>query len=91
MLGLWVKGLPILLALLVGILLRRRPCRTSWSASFIKRRINQFHQSSFPDAIELLVRGLRSGLPITETIGVVGSGDRRAPSAIEFRGVTDQA
>jgi len=29
---------------------------------FIKRRTNQFN-AKFPDAIELLVRGLRSGLP----------------------------
>jgi len=30
---------------------------------FIKRRTNQFN-AKFPDAIELLVRGLRSGLPV---------------------------
>src|SRR5690348_4622797 len=37
----------------------------------IKRRVNKFN-SNFPDAIELMVRGLRSGLPITETLGIVG-------------------
>lgn len=37
---------------------------------FIKRRSNQF-TAKFPDAIELLVRGLRSGLPVTETLGIV--------------------
>ena len=46
----------------------------------IKRRVNKF-TAKFPDAIELLVRGLRSGLPITETIGVVGQRSRRARSA----------
>jgi tight adherence protein B len=40
--------------------------------SLIKRRINGF-VTKFPDAIELLVRGLRSGLPVTETLGVVSS------------------
>src|SRR4051812_15618791 len=39
---------------------------------FIKRRVNKF-TVKFPDAIELLVRGLRSGLPISETMGVVGA------------------
>ena len=36
----------------------------------IKRRITKF-TANFPDAIELMVRGLRSGLPISETIGIV--------------------
>jgi tight adherence protein B len=40
--------------------------------SLIKRRLNDF-TAKFPDAIELLVRGLRSGLPVTETLGVVSS------------------
>ena len=37
---------------------------------FIKKRTNEFN-AKFPDAIELLVRGLRSGLPVTETLAVV--------------------
>ena len=40
--------------------------------SVINRRVNSF-TSKFPDAIELLVRGLRSGLPISETISVVAN------------------
>lgn len=55
---------------------------------FIKRRIAQF-TAKFPDAIELLVRGLRSGLPITETIGVVGS-EMDGPVGEEFRSVADK-
>ena len=38
----------------------------------IKRRVSKFTHN-FPDAIELMVRGLRSGLPITETLGIVAS------------------
>ena len=41
-------------------------------------RREQLHQAKCPDAMELLVRGLRSGLPISETIE-----RRRAP---KFRG-----
>ena len=37
---------------------------------FINKRTNNF-VSKFPDGIELLVRGLRSGLPVTETLAVV--------------------
>jgi tight adherence protein B len=54
----------------------------------IKRRVNKF-TVSFPDAIELMVRGLRSGLPITETLGIV-AGEVPGPVGIEFRMVADK-
>src|SRR5437868_4592064 len=54
----------------------------------IKRRVNKFN-SNFPDAIELMVRGLRSGLPITETLGIVAS-EISGPVGIEFRMVVDK-
>src|SRR5690606_16542914 len=38
----------------------------------IKKRTARFN-AKFPDAIELLVRGLRSGLPVSETLNVVAS------------------
>ena len=54
----------------------------------IKRRVNKF-TANFPDAIDLMVRGLRSGLPITETLGIV-SGEIPGPVGIEFRAVADK-
>lgn len=54
----------------------------------IKKRVNDFTKR-FPDAIELLVRGLRSGLPISETIGVVGA-EVPGPVGVEFRNVSDK-
>jgi tight adherence protein B len=44
---------------------------------------------NFPDAIDLLVRGLRSGLPITETLGVVAN-EIPGPVGVEFRAVSDK-
>ncbi len=55
---------------------------------FIKRRNGQF-TAKFPDAIELLVRGLRSGLPVTETLGVVAS-EVPGPVGEEFKLVTER-
>ncbi len=52
------------------------------------RRLAQFYKR-FPDAIELLVRGLRSGLPITETLQVVAS-EVPGPVGEEFRNVVDK-
>jgi tight adherence protein B len=55
---------------------------------FIKRRTNQFN-AKFPDAIELLVRGLRSGLPVTETLTVVAH-EVPGPVGVEFKAITDR-
>jgi tight adherence protein B len=51
-------------------------------------RIKKF-TSAFPDAIDLMVRGLRSGLPITETLGIVSS-EIPDPVGSEFRMVSDK-
>ena len=53
-----------------------------------KRRAGKFMQL-FPEAVGLMVRGLKSGLPITETFQIVAAeiGD---PVGIEFRQVIDQ-
>ncbi len=53
----------------------------------IKKRIKQFNQR-FPDGIELMVRGLRSGLPISETMNVVAT-EIPGPCGEEFRMVVD--
>jgi tight adherence protein B len=56
--------------------------------SQIKGRIVKFN-ARFPDAIELMVRGLRAGLPIGETLGIVSS-EIPDPVGAEFRGVADR-
>ena len=55
---------------------------------FIKRRADAF-TVKFPDAIELLVRGLRSGLPVTETLGVVAT-EVPGPVGEEFKMITER-
>lgn len=82
-----LKGAPLLLALLVGVSVGAGLPHLV-VGFFINRRISQF-TAKFPDAIELLVRGLRSGLPITETIGVVGS-EIDGPVGEEFRSISDR-
>jgi len=82
-----VKGLPFLLALAVGLLVGVGLPHMVIS-KLIKRRVKKF-TSKFPDAIELIVRGLRSGLPISETIGIVAD-ELPEPVNIEFRSVADK-
>jgi tight adherence protein B len=55
---------------------------------FVNRRTNAFN-TKFPDAIELLVRGLRSGLPVTETLTVVAK-EVPGPVGEEFKLVTER-
>ena len=84
---LMIKGMPFLLAFFAGLF--AGVAIPHFVVSFlIKRRINKFN-SNFPDAIELMVRGLRSGLPITETLGIV-AGEISGPVGIEFRAVADK-
>lgn len=82
-----LKGFPVLLSLIMA----------AFAALFlphhvvgwlVKKRINKF-VNKFPDAIDLLVRGLRSGLPISETMGVVAS-EVPGPVGEEFRYVSDK-
>ena len=54
----------------------------------MKKRIGAFN-TRFPDAIELLVRGLRSGLPVTETLGIVSS-EVPGPVGEEFKLVSER-
>ncbi|SEM49658.1 tight adherence protein B [Sphingomonas gellani] len=84
---LWLRGLPLLLALLAGLAIGGAIPHYAVGMQ-IKRRINRF-TAKFPDAIELLVRGLRSGLPISETIAVVGA-EVDGPVGDEFRSVSDK-
>ncbi len=59
-----------------------------WVGRTISKRRKAF-VSRFPDALELLVRGLRSGLPITETMGVVAA-ELPGPVGEEFKLVNDR-
>ncbi len=81
------EGLPFLLALTVGLLIGVALPHIVVS-KLIARRIKAFN-SKFPDAIELMVRGLRSGLPISETMQIVAE-EIPDPVGIEFRMVSDK-
>ncbi|MEO7564211.1 MAG: type II secretion system F family protein [Sphingomicrobium sp.] len=81
------RGAPLFLALMVGMFFGIGG--PHWFiGKMIKRRVNKF-TANFPDAIDLMVRGLRSGLPIAETLGIV-SGEIPGPVGIEFRAVSDK-
>jgi tight adherence protein B len=82
-----MRGAPFILSLMLGLFFGIGGPHFV-VGKMIKRRINKFN-SNFPDAIELMVRGLRSGLPITETLGIV-AGEIPGPVGVEFRMVADK-
>ena len=84
---LMMKGAPFILSLMLGLFFGIGGPHFV-VGKMIKRRINKF-TTNFPDAIELMVRGLRSGLPITETLGIVAS-EIPGPVGVEFRMVADK-
>ena len=81
------NGAPILFGLLFGMFVAAGLPHLV-VGKLIIRRIAKFN-SNFPDAIELMVRGLRSGLPITETLGIVAQ-EVPGPVGLEFRMVSDK-
>ena len=59
-----------------------------WVGRLINKRTDAFI-TKFPDGIELLVRGLRSGLPVTETLQIVST-EVPGPVGYEFKSVIDR-
>lgn len=53
----------------------------------VKRRIKKF-TSSFAEAIDLIVRGVRTGMTVSECLGIVGR-EMPDPIGAEFRAITE--
>jgi tight adherence protein B len=79
----WAPLLAIFLGLFAGLGLPHMVV-----GHLINKRTMKF-TVNFPDALELLVRGLRSGLPISETLGVVAS-EVPGPVGEEFKMITER-
>jgi len=84
---LYFRGAPLPLALAFGLFTALAVPHFVVNR-FVKKRAHAF-TARFPDAIELMVRGLRSGLPISETVGVVGQ-EIGGPVGVEFKEVADK-
>lgn len=84
---LWLKGAPLYLALFGGLMIGAG--LPHMVVNFlINKRVKRF-TANFPDAIELLDRGLKSGLPVGETLNVVAK-EIPGPVGVEFKMVTEK-
>jgi tight adherence protein B len=82
-----LKGAPLYFSLLLGVFMGAAV--PHFVIGFlIAKRIKRF-TANFPDAIELLVRGLKSGLPVGETLNVVAK-EIPGPVGEEFKMVTEK-
>jgi tight adherence protein B len=59
-----------------------------WVSSRGKKRAERFLKD-LPDAIDLIVRSVKSGLPVSEAIFAI-SRDLKGPAAVEFTKISDQ-
>ncbi len=80
-------GLTLMPALMIGLFAGLFLPHT-YINIIIRRRLTKFTQQ-FPEAIDLIVRGLRAGLPVTESIGAVAR-EMQAPISTEFGMITDE-
>jgi tight adherence protein B len=79
-------GLPLALGLLIGLIAGLG--LPHFAVSFLIARRKKRFVALFPDGIDLIVRGVKSGLPITEGMKNVGT-EIADPVGVEFRAITD--
>lgn len=82
-----VAGLSFLPSLMVGIFAGLY-LPHAYINRVIKTRLTKFTKQ-FPEAIDLIVRGLRAGLPVTESINAVAK-EMQDPISTEFSMITDE-
>jgi tight adherence protein B len=59
-----------------------------WSLRFLKKRRESRFLSAFPDAVDVIVRGIKAGLPLLDSIRIV-SNDTPEPVKSEFRAIIE--
>jgi tight adherence protein B len=78
----WMKIIAVPLAIMLGLGLPHYV-----TGSMGARRIRKF-LANFPEAIDTMCRGIRSGLPVSESIGSVGR-EMPDPVGLEFHRIAD--
>ena len=59
-----------------------------WALSFLKRRRERQFIENFADAVDVIVRGVKAGLPLGDCLKVIAS-DAQEPVKSEFRGIVE--
>jgi len=59
-----------------------------WILSFLKKGREAKFLNNFPDAVDIIVRGIKSGLPLMDCLNVI-VGDTQEPVKSEFRAIVE--
>lgn len=59
-----------------------------WILSFLKKRREAKFLAAFPDAVDIIVRGIKSGLPLMDCLKVIVT-DAQEPVKTEFRSIIE--
>jgi len=59
-----------------------------WMLSFLKKRRENKFLNAFPDAVDIIVRGVKSGLPLLDCLKMI-TADSPEPLKSEFRAIVD--
>ena len=59
-----------------------------WMLAYLKKRREQKFLNAFPDAVDIIVRGVKAGLPLLDSMRVIVS-DAPEPVKTEFRAIVD--
>ncbi len=59
-----------------------------WMLSFLKKRRENKFLSQFPDAVDVIVRGIKAGLPLLDSLKLIAT-DAEDPVRSEFRSIVE--
>ncbi len=59
-----------------------------WALSFLKKRRESKFLAMFPDAVDVLVRGIKAGLPLLDSLKLIAQ-DAEEPARSEFRAIIE--
>jgi tight adherence protein B len=59
-----------------------------WLLSFLKKRREAHFLKNFPDAVDVIVRGIKAGLPLLDSLKLIAS-ESEEPIRSEFRGIIE--
>jgi tight adherence protein B len=84
--GIFIAGVPWYIAVVGGVAGALGLPR--WILNFLRKRRQQVFLNDFADAIDVMVRGLKSGLPVTDAMKVIAA-ETPAPVGPEFLEVVE--
>ncbi len=82
----WIAGVPVVVAGVAGLVGALGLPR--WMLSYLRKRRQEIFLNDFADAIDVMVRGLKAGLPVNDAMKVIAA-ETPAPVGPEFMEVVE--